>query len=548
MNVLIRFTHGLGDAVQLTVVLQHLREFRPDWNVYVWAMRGKHSAAAGLCKRVWHDQEAFTTELHFDNVFDLGWWECYESYADSPSTKACKALREEFGITPVERLCRYSVAVSNSADATAKRYLDSIDAAALESGKRAAVLLHYEGNTSPWKKNIDHATAGRILDAVRLLGYKPVLLDWDRRSPHASFGWVHNPSPGPGDIWGEFGSGDAEMITALAQNCEMCIGIDSGPQKCMIASGSQTIAVWTGHSPVQFSDLSGNATHLVSSKWREIPPCQNPVVAAYFRNKYRYREYDDVGDSVIQLLRENLKDLGVESMKSMEAKVTTFGDWHVTLGKERQDDVVIKDVWDRDCYRTHLVPDAQRVLDVGAHIGVFAKLWKYRNPNAQIVCVEVNKKNIPALTANVGWFAGIINAACSYEKDLMLLDSICDTGVSTGGSRVVPREVWEMVEEPQYERSTEEVHLITIEEIMARYGWSDIDLLKLDCEGSEYSILEHAPIDRIRFIVGEYHGRDRWEELRRRRFSSWDYGHMSANGDFGNFHLRSPKFPKFVNG
>jgi hypothetical protein len=55
-KVLIHFTHGLGDAVQLTSVLQHLQKYRPDWELHLQALRGKESVDRGYCTRVWHDQ------------------------------------------------------------------------------------------------------------------------------------------------------------------------------------------------------------------------------------------------------------------------------------------------------------------------------------------------------------------------------------------------------------------------------------------------------------------------------------------------------------
>ena len=51
--VLIDFRHGLGDAVQLTSVLQHLRHYHPNWSIDVAALGGKHSAYGGLCRRGW---------------------------------------------------------------------------------------------------------------------------------------------------------------------------------------------------------------------------------------------------------------------------------------------------------------------------------------------------------------------------------------------------------------------------------------------------------------------------------------------------------------
>ena len=64
---------------------------------------------------------------------------------------------------------------------------------------------------------------------------------------------------------------------------------------------------------------------------------------------------------------------------------------------------------------------------------------------------------------------------------------------------------------------------------MALLGVDHIDLLKLDCVGSEFSIVEKTPSgSHIHFILGEYHGQERWNEMRARVFPGWDDGHMWA--------------------
>lgn len=56
MKTLIRSVHGLGDVVQMTVVLQHLAHHHPDWEIDIWAKRGKESACRGLCNLTWNDR------------------------------------------------------------------------------------------------------------------------------------------------------------------------------------------------------------------------------------------------------------------------------------------------------------------------------------------------------------------------------------------------------------------------------------------------------------------------------------------------------------
>jgi FkbM family methyltransferase len=211
--------------------------------------------------------------------------------------------------------------------------------------------------------------------------------------------------------------------------------------------------------------------------------------------------------------------------------------------------VVVKDVFENDAYCTDLLPRKEvpeLVVDVGAHIGCFAALWHRRNPLARIVCIEACPENIAVLRANVGHFAEVIHAACSYEDEpIGLLNAVLPYCESTGGSVVMPRSALSKVNgeaSSQYWRDDRELPRITLEEVMQRVGSERIDLLKLDCEGSEYSILGRTPsLDRIQFVLGEYHDEDRWNLFRSQRFSDWDYGHLSADGrKVGNFHLRHP--------
>jgi hypothetical protein len=81
-----------------------------------------------------------------------------------------------------------------------------------------------------------------------------------------------------------------------------------------------------------------------------------------------------------------------------------------------QDLVVVRDIVRDDAYCTALLsPDAFNVVvDIGAHIGTFSALWHAKNPRAVIACVEACPDNLPALHKNVGQFATIIHAACTY--------------------------------------------------------------------------------------------------------------------------------------
>lgn len=232
------------------------------------------------------------------------------------------------------------------------------------------------------------------------------------------------------------------------------------------------------------------------------------------------------------------------------------GDFWVRRDNLQQDLVIVRDVYEQDAYRTREIPrpDSQAgdeiVVDVGAHIGCFAQLWHRRNPEARIFCVEACPENLDALRANVGSFAEVVHAACTYQPGpVALLNAVWPECESTGGSVVLPEAEIESLGLPQVEghywKDLRELPKVTLEDLMGRFGFNRIDVLKLDCEGSEYSILgQTLSLDRIRLIVGEYHDRRRWEAFSQERMGGWDYQLLSDGGEAnGLFRATNPAWP-----
>ena len=242
------------------------------------------------------------------------------------------------------------------------------------------------------------------------------------------------------------------------------------------------------------------------------------------------------------------------SAEIADPNLVRAGEFWIRADNTEQDLVVVKDIFEQDAYCTQLLsnnagPD-EIVVDIGAHIGTFARLWHRKNPQARIICVEACPENLNALRANVAGFAEVVHAACSYETgELMLLNAVRPDCESTGGSVVVPRSERETTPLRQegyvYWDDFRELPKVTLEELMSRFGFDHINILKLDCEGSEYSVLgKTTSLDRIRIIVGEYHVRARWNEFRGRRLQGWDYGHMLDCGERGGlFHYANPIWP-----
>jgi len=273
------------------VVLKHLARHRPDWQVTIRVGRGKHTALIGLCHRVSHDQEPELNESDYDSVHHAGFYENYCKYTDRPNSKITNCLAENFGLNYDLDLGRYEIRIGAVARQKAMDYYQSIGAS-INGEKAAVVICHYEGNTSNWRKNLHHFQMQSITDLIRASGRIPVILDWDNRSPLPDQKTIFCPRPAKDDIWGGFGTGDAEMIAALIHCAEAFVGIDSGPGKVASATNTPSLICWVGHHPIQFHDPAENTLHLIPKDWRSLSPADHGGVAEYFVRHYQYRTYD----------------------------------------------------------------------------------------------------------------------------------------------------------------------------------------------------------------------------------------------------------------
>ena len=494
-DVLFRFPHGLGDAVQFTVALQYVRRLRPRDHVRVVGKRGMASLFRGLADetvelessdRVMTWQPLFAPD---QDVF-VDWLEPEQDYPDSPGTKAERYVREALGVTEMLPLS-YHVVTAPVPRPVPGPY----------------VLFHYQGNTAVLNKDLEESTAIKVVDEIIAAGMSPVILDWDNRSVYAR-GRRSGAVVVSSDEYA-----DAAAIAGLARQAELCVGIDSGPGHVMVASGARTLLVWGAHHPYHYCCPAQNATHLVP---RDHAGKVGRMGLGFFRRAYRYAELDDPRRDVPRVVRESLSGLDVSARSKRTCArhrdvVIRRNHWHNDAGMV---DEVISD----DCYgvRSADFPrDVRTVLDIGAHVGSFAVLIKRCRRQAEVYCVEVNRRNLAALRANC--HGEVRHAAVTYESDVELRVGGrrgLDTG--PGDCEVVP--IGAAMSCKRHVRGVVP-GTVTIEELLDERGWPVVDVLKLDCEGSEWSILENMDVSRVKMIVGEYHdGRARLEDVAARRF------------------------------
>ena len=166
---------------------------------------------------------------------------------------------------------------------------------------------------------------------------------------------------------------------------------------------------------------------------------------------------------------------------------------------------VVNEVVTADCYRMQALRRSgfspARILDVGAHIGVFIAFVKRLWPAAEVLAFEPWLPNFALALENTKGLAGvgIIPAALIAGSDEERAFRPPDD--NTGGGTV----------------AAEGKETVPCHDGAAIVRTFRPDIVKLDCEGSERELLRsfHAAglLDGIGVIVGEYHGADIKSEI-----------------------------------
>jgi FkbM family methyltransferase len=169
------------------------------------------------------------------------------------------------------------------------------------------------------------------------------------------------------------------------------------------------------------------------------------------------------------------------------------------------------------CYiRDLTLPPSPVVVDIGGFIGDFS-LYAVKRLNARrvIVC-EPSPRNWALLLKNI--------ANNGYEDRIEPVKKAVTDGGDAMMNIDAPDELQCMVSAycPS-EQPLNTVPGVSLSQLLRDHAVENVDLLKIDCEGGEYAILESTPSDvlsRIRNIVFEYHDIDggwaRLEGVKRR--------------------------------
>jgi len=203
------------------------------------------------------------------------------------------------------------------------------------------------------------------------------------------------------------------------------------------------------------------------------------------------------------------------------------------------------------------------MIDVGANVGAVTRLMKAYFPDGRVYAcepvdeyaalAEVNTRDLPGATV---WRRAVTSEHLFLDDTgerrrpksvaVRMLKGLPEAGPGWGGGSItVPEDALAIAggTAPRgYSLLVQPVEAISlndlVSEVLELESAKQIDLLKLDCEGCEHSSLGCATLQtlkRIRFIVGEYHGIDRFYGVMERKLFRTHKVSLIGQRDLGAF-------------
>jgi FkbM family methyltransferase len=150
-------------------------------------------------------------------------------------------------------------------------------------------------------------------------------------------------------------------------------------------------------------------------------------------------------------------------------------------------------------YRFDVPFNPTTIIDGGGNIGLASVYFANRFPQATIYCIEPDKGNFELLVKNTGPYKQVkpIQAGVWHRPAHL---AVVDEGYGHWGF---------MVKEVS-EKEPNAIYSVSIEQLMRENSWQEIDILKLDIEGSEKEVFTEnydTWLPKVKILVVELHDR-----------------------------------------
>ena len=362
-------------------------------------------------------------------------------------------------------------------------------------GMQSTAQFKYWNNPTGWDTVVSH---------LKKLGYEVWCID--RYSTFGIKGHMNHMPKGCIDKTGEVPL--TERLSQLA-GADFFIGLSSG----------LSWMAWAVNTPVIL--ISG-----VGERWTEFftphriinksvcHACTNDDAFKFDKNDWlfcpRKKNFECTAQISSTMVIDEIDKLQTEFYRKTLHNLD-WGSFTTTGEKE----LLFREIYlDRTYERFLKVEKGDVVMDIGAHVGAVS-VGMLRHTPSLIVAVEPSALRVEILKKNLaGHPVKIINAGLGDKKEFI------KNGL-------------------EYDKVVEDFPVLPISDIMTEAGITQIDYLKIDCEGGEYSLFtpELFPwVSRnIKKIVGELHLEDKPRKDAFRKFRDTYLTKMNLD----NFHIFS---------
>ncbi|WP_371504454.1 FkbM family methyltransferase [Nitrosopumilus adriaticus] len=188
-----------------------------------------------------------------------------------------------------------------------------------------------------------------------------------------------------------------------------------------------------------------------------------------------------------------------KTIKNQNVILETRNNIKIKIRTDSTDIMQVATVWLAEDYKIpeFYIKENDIIIDIGAHIGLFCLYTSQYCKNGKVFCYEPIKKNFDILTENLELnnIKNIIpfNSAVSNQNNKTKIFLNSDDSAHS---------IFDSGKDSIYVKST------TIKSIFDENEIENCNLLKLDCEGAEYQIIDSITPEyytKIDKIIIEYH-------------------------------------------
>ena len=292
------FRHGLGDCVQFTIVLKHLRHYYPNTRFAVCAKPGRETIFTGLADAVFPiEVPKRWVDVCWDQELNIRFVRPTRNQLNLPNSKVTECLLDELGLEPIEALYRYAIEPDEFAEANAANLIKST----MGRGPHSFGLVHFYSECSTEEKNLTENEALQVGYCLRAHGIEPVYLDFANRIKPTShiaqnrfkiIGAERRPAP--------------RILHELIKKAACFVGIDSGPAHLAAATDTATWVLWGSTCAPYCFDPADNVEHIMPEDWERLlhDDANKQAAADYFLapnsngNNERFYYMTDEGDRI----------------------------------------------------------------------------------------------------------------------------------------------------------------------------------------------------------------------------------------------------------